>query len=90
MIRLECTTGGHNKFYELDLIKNNGRVTVRAQYGAIGQAGNEHVIYDGDNEQEAIAEMQKKQLSKQKKGYVIVSNGGSNGTPEQKKTVTSK
>ena len=51
MIRLECTSGGHNKFYQLDLIKNNGRVTVQALYGAIGQAGNEHIIYDGDNEQ---------------------------------------
>jgi len=90
MIRLECTTGGHNKFYELALIKNNGRVTVKALYGALGQAGNEHVIYDGDNEQEAIAEMQKKQLSKQKKGYVIVGNGSSVQSTEQKKTVTSK
>ena len=90
MIRLECTTGGHNKFYELSLTKNNGRVTVKALYGSIGKAGNVHVIYDGDNEQEAIAEMQKKQLSKEKKGYRIVGNGSSVQAPVQKKTVTSK
>ena len=90
MIRLECKSGGHNKFYELTLVRNNGRVTVRALYGAIGQAGNEHIVYDGDSEQEAIAEMQQKQLSKQKKGYVIVGNGSSVQAPDQKKTVISK
>lgn len=87
MIRLECTTGGHNKFYELSLTKNNGRVTVKALYGAIGQAATEHVIYDGDNEQIAIAEMQKKQLSKEKKGYRIVGNGSSVQATAEKKTV---
>ena len=89
MIRLECTTGGHNKFYELDLIKNNGRVIVKALYGAIGQAGNEHVVYDGDNEQEAQGEMTRKQLEKQRRGYVIVSDGSAVQAPGQKKTVTS-
>lgn len=87
MIRLECTTGGHNKFYELSLTKNNGRVTVMALYGAIGGAGNEHVIYDGDNEQEAIAEMQRKQLSKEKKGYRIVGHRSSIQATAEKKTV---
>ena len=75
MIRLEHTQG-HNKFYELHLVKNNGRIIVKGLYGAIGQCPKEHPVYDGDNEQEALAEMQKKQLEKQKKGYVLV--GGDN------------
>ena len=78
MVRLECTTGGHNKFYELHLLKTNGQVIAKALYGAIGNAPQENVFYNGDNEQEAIAEMQSKQLEKLKKGYVIV---GSNGSP---------
>jgi predicted DNA-binding WGR domain protein len=86
MIRLECTTGGHNKFYELHLIQGNGRITVKGLYGAIGQSPKEHPVYDGDNEQEALAEMQKKQLEKQKKGYVLVgSDGKATRTAKQKK-----
>lgn len=87
MIRLECTTGGHNKFYELHLIKTNGRVIAKALYGAIGNAPQENIFYDGDNEQEAIAEMQKKQLEKQKKGYILVGSNGKDTlvTPEKKR-----
>lgn len=91
MIRLECTTGGHNKFYELYLIKNNGSVIAKAMYGAIGNAPQENIFYNGDNEQEAIAEMQKKQLEKQKKGYVLVgSNGKATPAPSEKKTMNSR
>jgi predicted DNA-binding WGR domain protein len=89
MIRLECTRGGSNKFYSLDLKESNGRVSVTGYYGAIGQAPKEHPIYDGDDRDQAIAEMQKKQLDKQKKGYIIVSNGSS-PAPVEKKTVTSR
>ncbi len=89
MIRLECTRGGSNKYYELDLKESNGRVNVTGFYGAIGQAPKEHPIYDGDNREEAIAEMQKKQLEKQKKGYIIVGNGSSPAAVE-KKTVISR
>ena len=85
MVRLECTTGGSNKFYEFHLIKTNGRVMVKGIYGAIGQAGNVHIIYDGDNEKEAVKALQKKQNEKQRKGYVIV---GGNGVTVQKKTLT--
>jgi ATP-dependent DNA ligase len=87
MIRLECTTGGHNKFYEFHLLRSTGRFTAKGLYGAIGQAPREAVIYDGDNEQEAVGEMQKKQLEKQKKGYIIVgSNGDQPPPPAQTKT----
>ena len=85
MIRLECTIGSHFKFYELDLVRNNGHVVVKGLYGRIGQAGQEVIIYDGDDFNEAQAEMQKKQLEKQKKGYVIVSNGNSQPAPAEKK-----
>ena len=87
MIRLECTRGGSNKYYELDFKQKNGRVTVTCFYGGIGQAPKTHPIYDGDNKQEAIAAMQKKQLEKQKKGYIIVGNGTSSA-PVEKKTMT--
>ena len=87
MIRLECTRGGSNKFYELHLCENSGRVSVTGFYGAIGQAPNEHPIYDGTAREEAIAEMQKKQLEKQKKGYNIVGHGGST-MPVEKKTMS--
>ena len=54
---------------------------VKGIYGAIGQAGNVHIIYDGDNEEEAVKALQKKQNEKQRKGYVIV---GDNGTLQKK------
>ena len=91
MIRLECTTGGHNKFYEFHLARTNGRVTVKGLYGGIGKAPQETIIYDGDSDQEAQAELQKKQAEKRKKGYVIVgSNGSLTQDPVQKKRVTSR
>jgi len=90
MVRLECTIGGHNKFYELHFVKNDGRVTVKGLYGAIGQAPKEALIYDGDNEQQAVAEMSKKQNEKLKKGYVIVSDGKDAPEPAQKKSLNSR
>jgi len=91
MIRLECTTGGHNKYYELHLSRGSERYVVEGLYGAIGQAPQKALIYDGDNEQEALAEMQKKQLEKQKKGYVIVgSSAALSPVPAQKKRPISR
>lgn len=87
MIRLECTRGGSNKYYELHLKQSNGRVTVTGFYGAIGQAPKEHPIYDGDSRDEAVAAMQKKQLEKQKKGYVLVGDDASSA-PVEKKTMS--
>jgi hypothetical protein len=88
-IRLEHTTGGHNKFYEFHIIKDKNRFAVRGLYGAIGQASKEVTIYDGADEMEALVQLKKKQLEKQKKGYVVVSQN-SNPTPApamaQKKT----
>jgi predicted DNA-binding WGR domain protein len=46
---------------------------------------NVHIIYDGDNEEEAVKALKKKQNEKQRKGYVIV---GDNGGTVQKKTMT--
>jgi predicted DNA-binding WGR domain protein len=90
MIRLECTTGGHNKYYELHLSRGSERFTVEGLYGAIGQAPKTAMIYDGDNEQDAVTEMQKKQLEKQKKGYVIAGSASANcPVPVQKKRTIS-
>jgi hypothetical protein len=88
-IRLEHTTGGHNKFYEFHFIQSKDRYAIRGLYGAIGQSPKEHTIYDGKNELEALAQLKKKQLEKQKKGYVVVSQNGNKITPPatlQKKT----
>jgi DNA ligase 1 len=85
-IRLECTTGGHNKFYEFHGIQNNGRFTVKGLYGAIGQAPKVLIIYHGDNKVEANEEFQKKLNEKKKKGYVVVmQNGQSVPAPAEKK-----
>jgi predicted DNA-binding WGR domain protein len=88
-IRLECTTGGHNKFYEFLGIQNKNRFTVKGLYGAIGQAPKEAVIYDGDSRTEAEKEFEKKKSEKLKKGYVVVSRNGKQITPatEEKKTL---
>ncbi|MCX6138926.1 MAG: WGR domain-containing protein, partial [Ignavibacteriales bacterium] len=59
-IRLECTTGGHNKFYEFHSLQDNGRFTVKGLYGAIGQAPKVAIIYDGDSRSEAEKEFDKK------------------------------
>lgn len=72
MIRLENTQASHNKFYELHLDKAPGRFTVTGLYGAIGQAPQKTIIYDGDDESAAMKELKKKQLEKEKKGYKIV------------------
>ena len=87
-IRLECTVGGHNKFYEFEGTESNGRFTVKGRYGRIGQAASEVVIYDGDNKLEANKEFERKMVDKKRKGYVVVSNNGkSTPAPAEKKRV---
>ena len=86
-IRLEHTTGGHNKYYEMQFIQSKERIAVRGLYGAIGQTPKEHTIYDGKDEMEAIAQLKKKQLEKLKKGYIVVSQN-SRATPAE--TITQK
>jgi predicted DNA-binding WGR domain protein len=73
MIRLECTTGGHNKYYEFHGNESKGRFTIKGHYGAIGQAPKEAIVYDGDSKTEAEKEFEKKKSEKLKKGYVVVS-----------------
>jgi predicted DNA-binding WGR domain protein len=86
-IRLECTIGGHNKFYEFLGTQNKDRFTVKGLYGAIGQAPKEAIIYDGDSKTEAEKEYQKKLTEKKKQGYVIVANGKPVQATEEKKTL---
>lgn len=85
MVRLECRTGGHNKFYEFDLVRTNGHVKVTGSYGAIGQAPKDTVIYDGDSEAEARKELDKKQNEKLRKGYVVVGSNGESANAVSKK-----
>ena len=75
-IRLEHRTGGHFKFYEFEGAESNGRVTVKARYGRIGQAASEVTIYDGDSKTEANKGFEKKKTEKLKKGYIVVSTNG--------------
>ena len=81
MVRLECTTGSHNKFYEFNLVRTNGHIKVLGYYGAIGQAPKQALIYDGDSEVEARKELDRKQNEKLRKGYVVVSGNGEKTTP---------
>ena len=86
-IRLECTNGSHNKFYEFVGIENKGRFNVKGLYGRIGQAPNEAIIYDGNVKADAQHEYEKKLKEKQKKGYAVVSANGKAvkpGTAEKK------
>ncbi len=75
-VRLENTQAGHNKFYEFQGKQTNGRFTIKAVYGRIGQAGQVTVIYDGVSKTEAEKEYEKKRLEKIRKGYVVVSHNG--------------
>lgn len=86
--RFENTSTGHNKFYEFQGIQSNGRYTVKATYGRIGQAGQVSVIYDGVSKIDADKEFQKKMQEKVKKGYVLILKNGSpvSTPPVQKKT----
>lgn len=85
IIRLENTNPGHNKFYEFQGIQSNGRFTVKATYGRIGQAGQVTMIYDGISRIEADKEFQKKLGEKTKKGYCLVGQSAS----KEKKTLLS-
>jgi ATP-dependent DNA ligase len=86
-IRLECTTGGHNKFYEFQGIESKNRFTIKGLYGAIGKAGQVSIIYDGVSKAEAEKEFEKKKSEKIKKGYIVVSRNGNSVQPttEEKK-----
>ncbi len=72
MIRLECTADGSHKFYELHMHEADGEVTVSGVYGAIGRAGKEIMIYEGESREEAERAVEKKKQEKLKKGYVVV------------------
>ena len=76
MIRLENTRGSSYKFYELHLIKTKNRITVLAQYGAIGKATKEFIVYEGANLEKAEKAFEVKRQEKLKKGYVEIRAGG--------------
>ena len=88
-VRLECTKGSSNKFYEFQGTQTNNRYTVNAIYGRIGQTGQISLIYDGISKTEAEKEFEKKKSEKLKKGYIVVSRNGNSVKPaaEEKKTL---
>ena len=63
--RYECTTEGHNKFWELTYNKDKG--LYEARWGAIGSAGQGPTEYTGDQARKKIQE-------KLAKGYGLVGN----------------
>lgn len=87
IIRLECTQGSHNKFYEFHGTQEKGRFTVKGLYGRIGQAPSESIIYDGEDKHEANSAFVKKMAEKEKKGYLLVSSNGKIVAPAEKKTL---
>ncbi len=72
MIRLECTTGGSNKYYELLLHQEGDRFMVIGYYGAIGASPQSTVIYEGTDIDAANQALEKRMQQKLKKGYVKV------------------
>lgn len=62
-IRLENTTGGHNKYWELNAINDN---EAEATWGAIGKAPGGTKVYTNEQAEKLIKE-------KLKKGYKVVS-----------------
>ena len=86
-VRLECTTGGHNKYYEFHGIESKGRYTVKGLLWSNRSGTERAIIYDGDNKSEANKEFEKKKTKQLKKGYVLVSqNGKASPAPAEKKT----
>ena len=87
-VRLEHTQG-HSKFYEFQGTQTNGRFTVKAVYGRIGEAGQVSVLYDGISKTEGEKVFEKKKSEKLKKGYLVVSRNGNSvqSVAEEKKTM---
>ncbi len=72
-VRLENTTGSHNKFYEIWIDRESGLYTVMFQYGRIGTSGVGGVKESGLTLASAQAVMADLRYSKQNKGYKKVS-----------------
>lgn len=76
-VYMECTTAGHNKFYEVWIADSTGGFDVMFRYGKIGTPGvggrkNTHVL------SLSLAErlMNDLKYEKQNKGYVVKQKGG--------------
>ncbi len=75
-LRLECTTGNHNKFYEIWLESKSIGYTVCFQYGRIGTAGVGGAKVKDVSYSTAMATLNDLKYEKQAKGYQIVSDAG--------------
>lgn len=72
MIRLECTQGNSNKYYEIDIETEGNHIVTKAYYGRIGNAPQVSYLYSGDSREEAQAAMNSQRIAKIKKGYRLV------------------
>lgn len=71
MKHLECTTGGHNKFWKIWTIGNG--VTVKTKFGQIGTDGTT-VVKDFDYRYQAQTYINQKVEEKINKGYVVIND----------------
>ena len=87
---LECTSGGHNKFYDIWVQKEGQSWIVRAQYGKIGTEGRE--LRKGSSKYESTAINLANNLRNEKiaKGYQLANLPGSTKTTLKKKKAPKK
>ena len=88
MIRLECTQGNSNKYYEIDIETEGNRIVTKAYYGRIGNAPQVSYLYSGDCGEDAQAAMNSQRIAKIKKGYRLVSDDAPVKTPATIKSIT--
>jgi predicted DNA-binding WGR domain protein len=74
MLRLECRSGGHNKYYEFDITITNGNYTADGYYGRIGNGPQISHLYSGANLADAHRAVTAKVNEKLQKGYIEVGN----------------
>jgi len=87
MIRLECQMGNSNKYYELDVEKENGKFVAKGYWGRMGNPPQVSYLYTGDSLTEAELAIQKKKNVELKKGYRLV---GSSPTTVSGSVITYK
>ena len=72
MIRLECTQGNSNKYYEIEVEKEGKLIVTKAYYGRIGNAPQVSYLYSGDSQEDAQDALVSQRIVKTKRGYRLV------------------
>lgn len=84
MLRLECTIGKHFKFYEFDIVQENGQWVAKGFWGRIGNAPQVSILYAGLSLVAAQRAVETKRDKEIAKGYRVTSGTLPCGTPTGK------